>query len=217
MTTYYVVLTFDDGIKEYSLYASSILYKKDILATFFLITSLQKHPYLDKQLVDKHDIIKIHDMGHEIASHSATHRDLTILGSNDLLYELKNSKDFLEEIIKDEVKGFAYPYGKYTNRVISYVKKFYKYARTIHLRSIKTCDINDPFNNKYKLCGISPKLFLYILLRDWTINVNKNHIYIIVFHEEVKLLNLLLNLLGTFSVRFLQLKDLVKYIDHKDL
>jgi len=67
-------------------------------------------------------------MGHELVSHSVTHRNLTELSIDELVYELKHSKEVLETF-QGEVRGFGYPNGSYSRFVITYVAKYYEYAR----------------------------------------------------------------------------------------
>jgi peptidoglycan/xylan/chitin deacetylase (PgdA/CDA1 family) len=181
-----VILTFGDSLQSH-LSLAYLLYRNDIPATFFVIASLTKHPHSGKPLLDARGIKTIHDMGHEIASHSCTHRNLIGLSENEILYEVKCSKEYLESIINDEVFEFAYPYGLYINRVIYFVRRFYKYGRSIYLKSVQTCDIKSVFKgklpiDKYRLCGLSSRVFYLLYLKGLIESHYKNQIYILVFH-----------------------------------
>lgn len=69
--------------------------------------------------------------GHEIASHTLSHRNLTKLSDEEMFAEISLDIKNLEIMIKDDVKGLAYPYGQYDKRIISYAKKSkLKYCRT---------------------------------------------------------------------------------------
>jgi len=57
-----------------------------------------------------------------IGSHSLYHNDLTKSSIQDLQYDLKESKAFLESITGREVKALAFPYGSYTKLVIEQAK-----------------------------------------------------------------------------------------------
>lgn len=50
--------------------------------------------------------------GHEVASHSYTHRELTKLKEKDIIWELKKSKEVLEKLIKKPVITFVPPRNK---------------------------------------------------------------------------------------------------------
>ncbi|NHV11965.1 MAG: polysaccharide deacetylase family protein [Candidatus Verstraetearchaeota archaeon] len=73
---YYVALTFDDGtLHQY--FCLKLLHRIGIKATLFQITGIQK---MDEKLLltsFPEKIMELADMGHEIASHSHTHKILT--------------------------------------------------------------------------------------------------------------------------------------------
>jgi len=124
----YVSLTFDDGYLEHYEVAE-ILSSKGIRATFFLITHLRD--YNGKALLTTRPelVRKIHQMGHEVASHTRTHPLLTVVPSKVVEEECSASRNYLSELIESEITGFAYPYGAYNNKVANIVKKYYGYAR----------------------------------------------------------------------------------------
>ena len=171
-----ISLTFDDGFKQHYKVALK-LYRMDIPATFFIITGLKK--YNGKHLlINEPKLLKeIHNLNHEIASHTHTHRDLTKLDEAKIMYECQYSKSILENVINDEVKGFAYPYSIINDNVVRTVKKFYKYARCMG-------KVNRWNNNlhPYKIGSIGirhlPKLFLKIT------TLKKPKLVVITFHEE---------------------------------
>lgn len=49
----------------------------------------------------------------EIGGHSVNHPALGVLSSADQHFEIKKSKDELENVVAQTLKGFAYPYGHY--------------------------------------------------------------------------------------------------------
>lgn len=59
----------------------------------------------------------------EIASHSMTHPDLTLLSSQQLYYELALSKALLEEKLGIEINFFTYPYGMFDENVVRAVEE----------------------------------------------------------------------------------------------
>jgi len=74
-----------------------------------------KHPYHDPD-----QIRRIHELGHEVASHTMYHDWLPGLGYSKLLRTLRDSKDALEQCIGDEVISFVPPY----NQPYDFPKKF---------------------------------------------------------------------------------------------
>ncbi len=59
-----------------------------------------------------------------IGSHSVSHPILPRCSNVESKYEISHSKEIIEEWINKEVKYFAYPNGDYSNREISFLKRF---------------------------------------------------------------------------------------------
>lgn len=79
--------------------------------------------------INEHDIKELYTNGFEIAAHSLTHPNMNIIPSEQQALELKKSKNILEDIIGDNVVGFAYPAGHESEQLIQQVKASgYKYA-----------------------------------------------------------------------------------------
>ncbi|ADV64739.1 polysaccharide deacetylase family protein [Desulfurococcus mucosus] len=124
------VLTFDDGyLSHYEI--AKMLYRMDVPATFFIITGLMEYNGR-RLLATRPELIReMRDMGHEIASHTVSHRDLTRIPVWEVEREAAESKKMLEETVRDEVKGLAYPYGSFNDRVVEVVRRYYSYGRTM--------------------------------------------------------------------------------------
>ena len=68
----------------------------------------------------------------EIGSHTYNHTLLTRVDENTIIYELTESKNVLESIVRREVVSFSYPWGSYNKNVTEKVKQSgYKIARTV--------------------------------------------------------------------------------------
>jgi peptidoglycan/xylan/chitin deacetylase (PgdA/CDA1 family) len=79
--------------------------------------------------INEHDIQELYKNGFEIAAHSLTHPNMNIISSDQQALELKRSKNILEDIIGDNIDGFAYPAGHENEQLIHQVKASgYKYA-----------------------------------------------------------------------------------------
>ena len=90
------MLTFDDGYRSMYDFVMPELIKRDMVATFFIITDKFNHPgYVNENMVQE-----MHRNGLEIGSHSHSHGDLR---NADLEIELNQSKTLLENIIDDAV------------------------------------------------------------------------------------------------------------------
>ena len=96
------------------------LKQQNIPVHLFVISSyLERENYInEKQLLElsKLDIIKI-------SSHTHTHKILNQLDENELLRELKESKEILEDLLNAPVDSICYPEGKFDKKTIHIAKK----------------------------------------------------------------------------------------------
>ena len=100
-----------------------------------------------------------------IGSHAYWHNDLSQINLNDATKELQQSKDFLENLVQQEVNELAYPHGGYSDTVV-------EKAETMGFKYQLTLDYNNK-ENKYKCLeerfGINPYISwnnqLHFLLR----------------------------------------------------
>lgn len=176
MRTSIISLTFDDGFMiQYDV--AKYLYKLDIQSSFYLITGLRS--YEGKPLlIRKPELIKeMHDMGHEIGSHTHTHRNLVLLSDVEVEYECLSSIKVLEEIIKEKPMGLAYPFGVYNERVLGIVRKYFAYARAMGKRNRWNEELN-PF----KIGGIGLRHILKLALKILARRELK--LAVLVFHCE---------------------------------
>lgn len=110
-TTFYVVLTFDDGpYPGYTEKILSTLKKFKIKSTFFVVGRwVEKYPQLVKLIIQD---------GHQVGLHGYNHVDYTKLTKKQIIKELVKSKKIVENIVgKNKVKYFRPPAGKYNNVV----------------------------------------------------------------------------------------------------
>lgn len=110
----YVVLTIDDG-HESSMRAADILEAYGCKATFFLTRdrSVKKLGFLRAG-----EIRELRGRGFSLGTHGATHRKLTSLSDRACVEELRGSKEWLEDVIGEEVRYTAAPGGYINGRVL---------------------------------------------------------------------------------------------------
>lgn len=96
------------------------------------------------------------DSGHEVALHGLNHPELEQLPEGIAAYEIIEDRKNIEQQFSTIVRGMAYPYGSYSNRVVDILRDAgIAYARTVHsthdfsiptdwLRLGATCHHNDP-------------------------------------------------------------------------
>lgn len=141
-----VVLTFDDGYKDFFGTVVPILNKLDFSATVFILAKLiggigqwRKKELQASVLLDWDEIRGAIDAGHEIGSHGLYHPNYLHLSTEGLKREIVGSKEIIEENIKVPIASFAYPYNIYNKQISDIVKEAgYKYA----VRNGKNCKNN---------------------------------------------------------------------------
>lgn len=122
-----VAITFDDGYRDNIEWAMPMLKERGMIATFYVVAGLiGDNPlsssngyrlYTNRPMLAKNDLISLVENGMEVGCHSLTHNLATRMikerGEHHFYnHEALNSKNILEEIIKDEVLSFSYPNGQ---------------------------------------------------------------------------------------------------------
>jgi peptidoglycan/xylan/chitin deacetylase (PgdA/CDA1 family) len=129
-----VSLTFDDGYSSTYDNGLPILQKYGFTSTQYIITGLIGQPnYMTQAQVQAW-----HNGGHEVASHTVTHNDMTKESPAQLTNEVSQSQATLQSWIGAPVNDLAYPYGLYNDAVVSATKQYYTMAR----------GVEDGFNSK---------------------------------------------------------------------
>jgi len=109
-----IVITFDDGYRDFYTDALPILKQCGFTATLFLATDrihssparIEGADYLTWS-----DVRELHAEGIQFGSHTVSHPDLRSLGPDQIEYELGHSKEVLEEQLGVSIKSFSYPFG----------------------------------------------------------------------------------------------------------
>jgi peptidoglycan/xylan/chitin deacetylase (PgdA/CDA1 family)/glycerol-3-phosphate acyltransferase PlsY len=102
----YLALTFDDGPDpRYTPEVLRILRQEEVPATFFLVgVHAQRYPAL---------VRRIQQEGHEIGSHSYSHRNLFLLNPAALEREVVRAEEVLQQVTGDRPRLFRPPRGLY--------------------------------------------------------------------------------------------------------
>lgn len=115
-----IIITFDDGYESNHKYAYPVLKKYGYKATVFMITDyIGKDWYMTEEMLKKIQGDGVFD----VQSHSTSHSyDLAQSDKEDMIYEVKKSKEVLEELLDKSVNIFCYPYGKNSESLRSILK-----------------------------------------------------------------------------------------------
>ncbi len=113
-----VILTFDDGYRDFYTTAFPLLKKYNLRAVSFYIVGYSNYPsYMNWDMIRE-----IHSSGLvDVESHTLGHLMLTQLPPDQAKNEIFESKRLLEEKLNKKVNFFAYPYGDYNDEVVSLV------------------------------------------------------------------------------------------------
>jgi len=109
-----IVLTFDDGYRDFFTNAFPILRERNLKATVFVIT----------QLVDGEDYLtweQLREMKRSglitIGDHTLSHKDLAALPEEEIRSQILDAKNILENNLGGKTEVFAYPYGDSSSKV----------------------------------------------------------------------------------------------------
>lgn len=126
-----ITLTFDDGWRSQYVNALPILDDFGFKATFYIISGWLEKKSQYAMMADH--VVDIHNKGHEIGSHSVSHPSLPFHFWKNEKEEIFASKEALEKLIGAKVKSFAYPYGRYNDKIIRLVQEAgYENARAVN-------------------------------------------------------------------------------------
>jgi len=129
-----VVLTFDDGYRDFYTNAAPHLRRHGFPATVFLPTAscgqTNAWPGLpsgveERELLTWQQIKELAGQGTYFAPHGVTHQDMTLLSVADAEQEMVASKREIEEKIGRAVEFFCYPYGRWNPAIRNLVSKHF--------------------------------------------------------------------------------------------
>lgn len=116
-----VVLTFDDGTRDFVDNALPVLQELNFSATLFIVAGMiggerawnalpGQRPLAQVPLLDASELRALHAQGFTIGSHSMSHPQMSRLSDEEALRELARSRTVLSDMIGQPVRWFAYPY-----------------------------------------------------------------------------------------------------------
>ncbi len=123
-----VTTSWDDGHKL-DLKLAQLLKKHRIRGTFYI--SPKNREFRKEDLLSDKEIIELNG-DFEIGAHTMTHPRLTKISEKEAFNEIMDSKKYLDKLLREEVRCFCYPGGKYNEKIMELVKKAgFCYSRTM--------------------------------------------------------------------------------------
>jgi peptidoglycan/xylan/chitin deacetylase (PgdA/CDA1 family) len=114
-----VVITLDDGYRDLYTDAYPVLRAHNFTAVAYIVPNFVGRP----EYVNKDQILEMDRAGIEIASHTMDHSDLARMSWGSAMYQLVQSKKWLESLVGHPVVDFAYPSGKFTSQTVAAVQQ----------------------------------------------------------------------------------------------
>jgi peptidoglycan/xylan/chitin deacetylase (PgdA/CDA1 family) len=122
-----VVITFDDGYKDFLDNALPILLVHRAPAIVFIVTDLLggsaswNESGAHERLMSEDEVRCIRAQGISLGSHTATHANLPLLSHEQLQRQLRDSRDRLT-LLGETFYALSYPWGQWSDQVVDAVK-----------------------------------------------------------------------------------------------
>jgi len=137
----HVVITFDDGYRDFYTEAFPVLKNYDYTATVFLPTGFidNKKTLKGKRHLNWNEILELSNNGINFGSHTVTHPQLKLLKKEDIEFELRQSKKVIQDNLGKQVESFSYPFAfpeedkEFTKHLKAILKK-YEYKHGVSTR-----------------------------------------------------------------------------------
>ena len=124
------VITFDDALLDVYREAFPVLSTFGGVGMVFVVTGCMGRRVswdatFGKRLyhMDREHLLELHRAGWVVASHTHTHPDLTRLTPREREWELRRSREVLEDLLQTEVLFLSYPFNRFNSAVMEDVRR----------------------------------------------------------------------------------------------
>ncbi|MFA7614726.1 MAG: polysaccharide deacetylase family protein [Candidatus Caldatribacteriota bacterium] len=123
------ILTFDDVCRNFIDYAVPVFEKHNVRANIYPIQNMtyngEFHNLKNEGIpgLTEEEIIKLDQMGFRIGSHCQSHQNMHMIPLETAKKEMRESKIWLEGLLKKEVKTICYPIGGIDRDIVDYARE----------------------------------------------------------------------------------------------
>jgi peptidoglycan/xylan/chitin deacetylase (PgdA/CDA1 family) len=117
-----VAVTFDDGWRSFAEVALPELERRNVPVTLFAVAGRlgeRLEQNIDEPLISQMQLLRLAAQGVTVGSHTLTHCPLTEVDDQNAVYELRESRRVLSELLKRDVTLFAFPFSLSNERVVA--------------------------------------------------------------------------------------------------
>jgi peptidoglycan/xylan/chitin deacetylase (PgdA/CDA1 family) len=119
-----VIITFDDGYRDFITHAAPLLEAADFRATVFVVAGKvgatadwDKTSWPSLRLLEWDDLRDLRRRGFEIGSHTSTHTDLRALSEEEILTDARKVRTIFHEQLGCDVDIVSFPWGRSDARI----------------------------------------------------------------------------------------------------
>lgn len=171
----HVIITFDDAYTSVFENAFPILDKYNFKATIFVITKFvgeyNSWDYHFKKFrithCDWEQIKELRNKGWEVGSHTVSHPNLKKISSRKLWFEIRYSKEVIENYLNSEVTTISYPFGSYNGETIDVV-------RSSGYEAACTLGHNYPYNENFPFALFRRGVYCFEPMRVFKLKLSNN-------------------------------------------